>query len=185
MSFAADGRLIFTELVPGHGWDIKALRLDTQAVEPLVQTQAQEIAPEVSPDGRWLAYSSDESGQFEVYVRPYPLVGGWRTQVSNNGGRSPLWSRDGQELFYRDFGGAVVAVPIASTATFAAGTPATVLPPGRTYTGFGSAVSARTFDVSSDGTRFLMIKVLDDPRPPSFVVVQNWEAEVDSRQQRR
>jgi hypothetical protein len=97
----------------------------------------------------------------------------------------PLWSRDGRELFYRDFGGAVIAVPLALTRTFVPGTPATVLPPSRIYTGFGAAISARTFDISPDGARFLMIKYLDDARPPSFMVVQNWEAEVESWERRR
>jgi eukaryotic-like serine/threonine-protein kinase len=184
LSFAADGRLIFTESVPGRGRDIKALRLDTQAVEGLIETDAEDVSPEVSPDGRWLAYMSDESGQFEIYVRPYPFVGGGRWKVSLNGGRSPLWSRDGRELFYRDFEGALITVPVASTRTFVPGTPSTVFPASRTYLGFGSAIGARNYDVSLDGRRFLMIKVLDDTRPPSFMVVQNWEAEVESGQRR-
>jgi eukaryotic-like serine/threonine-protein kinase len=182
VSFARDGRLIFSESVPGHGRDIKALHLDTQAVERLVETDADDLSPEVSPDGRWIAYMSDESGQFEIYVRPYPSVGDGRWKVSINGGRSPLWSRDGHRLIYQDFDGALIAVPVTAARTFLPGTPATVIPGSRTYAGFGSAMAARMFDISLDGTRFLMLKILDDDtRPPSFMVVQNWEAEVESR----
>ena len=181
ISFAPDGRLIFTESASGRGRDIKALRLDTRSVESLVQTAAQELSPEVSPDGRWIAYMSDESGQFEIYVRPYPQPEGGRWKVSGNGGRSPLWSRDGRELFYRDFGGAVIAVPVPQGVVFAPGPPVTILPPSRKYFGFGSAVGARGYDVSADGARFLMIKDLEEGRDPALVVVQNWLAEVVDR----
>jgi hypothetical protein len=92
-----------------------------------------------------------------------------------------LWSRTGRELFYRDFGGAVVSVPVADSETFQPGVAATLIPAGRTYLGYGSSMGARTFDVSPDGTRFLMIKNLDASREPSFVVVQNWLESLASR----
>ena len=69
-------------------------------IEPLVQTPFFERNGEVSPDGRWLAYESNESGQFEVFVRPFPDVNKGRWQVSTGGGTQPLWARNGQELFY-------------------------------------------------------------------------------------
>ena len=181
VSFAPDGRLLFTESVPRRGRDLKALNLETRAVEVLLQAEANEMSAQVSPDGRWLAYMSDESGQFEIYVRPYPNVADSRWKVSSNGGRSPLWSRNGGELFYQDFGGALLAVPVAPGGTFAPGAAATIIPANRRYVGFGSAVGGRPYDVSLDGARFLMIKNLNDGRPPAFVVVQNWLAEVADR----
>ena len=87
---------------------------------------------------------SDETGQFEVYVRPYAAPDSGRWKVSANGGRSPLWSRDGRELFYRDFGGALLSVPIAAGHTFMPGPSATIIPPSRKYAGFGSAIGARS-----------------------------------------
>ena len=181
VSFASDGRLIFTESVPGRGRDIKALHLGTKEVEALIQAPGEQLSPEVSPDRRWIAYMSDETGQFEIYVRPYAAPDSGRWKVSANGGRSPLWSRDGRELFYRDFGGALLSVSIAADHTFMPGPSVTIIPASRKYAGFGSAIGARSYDVSPDGSRFLMIKNLDDGAQPSFVVVQNWLAEVADR----
>ena len=124
---------------------------------------------------------SDESGQFEVYVRPYASPDSGRWQLSVSGGRSPLWSRDGRELFYRDFGGALLSVSIAPGSEFNPGPAARIIPPGRKYAGFGAAIGARAYDASPDGSRFLMIKNLDEGGRPSFVVVQNWLAEVRDR----
>jgi serine/threonine-protein kinase len=181
-SMAPDGRLIFSEAVPNHSRDIMALSLDgPPTVEPLIHTAATEIAGEVSPNGRWLAYVSDESGQFEVYVRPYPHVSGGLWKVSAGGGRQPLWLRNGRELLYRDFGGAVVAVPVVAGGAFALGPPVAVIPAGRVYAGYGSATGGRAFDVSRDGSRFLMIKIHEATAGPAFVVVQNWLAGLDPR----
>ena len=181
LTFAPDGRLIFSERAPGRGIDLKALRLENRAVEDLIATEANEMSAEVSPDGRWIAYMSDESSQFEIYVRPYPHVADGRWKLSTDGGRSPRWSRNGRELFYQDFGGAVIAVPMVPGGTFTPGAAATIIPASRRYAGFGSAIGGRPYDVSLDGSRFLMIKNLDQPREPTFVVVQNWLAEVADR----
>ena len=78
--------------------------------QPLVQTMFIEQNAEVAPDGRWLAYESSESGRLEIYVRPFPDVGGGRWQVSTGGGRTPFWSRNGQELFYLSPEGVVMGV---------------------------------------------------------------------------
>jgi eukaryotic-like serine/threonine-protein kinase len=179
--FATDGRLLVSESVPGRGRDILVLDLATRKLQGLVQGEAQEMSVGVSPDGRWLAYMSDESGQWEIYVRPYPDAQAARWKISTNGGRSPLWSRDGGELFYQDFGGAIIAVPVASGRGFSPGPAVSVLPPSRKYAGFGSAGGSRPFDVSPDGSRFLMIKHLGGERPPFLVVVQNWMAEIQDR----
>ena len=174
LTFTPDGRLLFSEQVPGEGRNIQALRLDTRRVEPLIRTPANELTPEISPNGRWVAYDSNESGQFEIYVRPYPDVSAGRWQVSTGGGRQPLWSRDGRELFYRDFSGAVMGTRVALGATFSSESVAKLVD-GAAYTGSGAFGSSRTYDVAADG-RFLMIKSAapDGGAVPSLFLVQHW-----------
>ena len=179
LSFAPDGRLLFSEEVQGQGRNIHALALDgSGTVEPLVATTDNELNAEVSSDGKWLAYDSNESGQFEVYVRPYPKVAEGRWKISRQGGRQPLWSPDGRELFYRDFAGAVMAVPVSSVPSFTAGEVVRIVD-GGPYAGGGPFGSARTYDVSRDGQRFLMIKrdtLTGDAH--RIVVVVNWFEEL-------
>jgi serine/threonine-protein kinase len=101
-SLSPDGtRLVFTEIATAApAGDVLQLRLDgTRAVTPLVQTPFNERNGEVSPDGRWLAYDANDSGRFEVYVRPFPDVTKGVSQVSTDGGSRPLWARNGRELF--------------------------------------------------------------------------------------
>ena len=97
-----DGRrLIFTEEAPRTGNDVMPIELDgTRRVTPLVQSPFTERNGIVSPDGRWLAYEANDSGRFEVYVRPFPNVNSGHWQVSTTGGTRPIWARSGQELFY-------------------------------------------------------------------------------------
>jgi len=93
--------LVFREQATAElGDNLLVLDLETGEERPLLAGPANERNAELSPDGRWMAYQSDESGQFEIYVRPFPDVESDRIQVSNNGGQAPLWSRDGEELFY-------------------------------------------------------------------------------------
>jgi serine/threonine-protein kinase len=169
--FAADGRLILSE--GGQAQDIVALSLDgARRLTPIIRG----LVADISPDGRWLAYDSNESGQFEIYVRPYPDAERARWVISRGGGRQPLWSRDGRELFYRDFTGAVISVPVALTPTFMPGPPVKLLD-GAGYAGGGSAGSAHTYDLSKDGRRFLMMKE-GNATAPALVVVQNWHEEL-------
>ncbi len=89
------------------------LTLDKEhRVQPLVQTSFLERNGEISPDGRWLAYESNDSGQSQVYVRPFPDVNGGHWQISTGGGTRPLWARNGQELFYLVPGGALMSVRV-------------------------------------------------------------------------
>jgi serine/threonine-protein kinase len=170
--------VVFNELVPTRGSDLLQLALDgTHRVTPLLQTKFDERNGIVSPDGRWLAYSSNSSGSLEIYVRPYPDVGGGQWQISTAGGRMPLWARSGRELFYVGVGGAVFRVAVdASGAMWNAGTP-TKLFEGRYFSGGGSG---RTYDVSPDGQRFLMIKAPggDGGAAVALVVVQHWDEEL-------
>ncbi len=92
-------------------------------VEPLLRTPFTEVNAEISPDGRYLAYQSDESGRAEIYVRPFPRVNDWKLPVSTLGGTRPAWARNGRELFYLDLANTLTAVPITSTVKFSAGSP--------------------------------------------------------------
>ena len=150
------------------------------AVVPLVRTPFTEGLGEVSPDGRWLAYQSNESGREEIYVRPFPDVHSGRWQVSAKGGSKPVWARSSRELFYVDAAGAMTAVEIESAPTFTARSPVTLF-----TTQYSSATQARSYDVAADNGRFLMIKNAPSERattaadqPGSMVIVLNWLEEL-------
>jgi Tol biopolymer transport system component len=162
-------------------YDLAVLLLgDNRRTEPLIHTAFSELNAEISPDGRWLAYESNESGQREVYVRPFPNVSGGRWQVSQGGGTRPLWARNGQELFYMTTSGVDVTlmnVRVESGAAWSAGTP-TKLFSGRFLFGETGPGEGRTYDVAPDGRRFLMIKEAGGSEqiaaPTNLIVVQNW-----------
>jgi Tol biopolymer transport system component len=180
--FAPDGKLLIGERAPDNGLnDIVAYSFDTRRVEPVIATAIDEGAGAVSPDGRWISYESRESGQLEVYVRPYPKTDGGPWKVSRSGGRQAVWSRDARELFYRDYGGALIAVPVPPGPRFLPGEQVTILPANTIYAGSGAAITSRTYDVSPDGSRFLMIRIGDDNRQSSLIVVQNWSEELRVR----
>ena len=150
-------------------------------VEPLVQTSFNEWNAEVSPDGRSLAYQSDESGRYEVYVRPFPQVNAGRSQVSTKGGTRPAWARSGRELFFLDDADILTAVPVhASGVAFSAGKPVRIFD-----TKYAAPQARRTYDISPDSQRFLMLK--DSARsdvnvtPARMVVVLNWIEELKAR----
>jgi serine/threonine-protein kinase len=118
-----------------------------------------------------MAYQSDESGRAEVHVRPYPNVNAGRWQVSTSGGTRPLWSRDGRELFYLDAERRMTVVAVQTETSFGVGS-ARVLFDTRS---FSLAGIGRNFDVSPDGTRFLMVKDLPVPTDAKrLIVVENW-----------
>ena len=138
---------------------------------------------ERDPDGRWLAYEPNESGQFEIYVRPFPAVDQGRWQVSTAGGWQPSWARSGRELFYWAPDGILMAVAVGADrrgASFTAGTPAKLVE-GQHYTAAGDVNLGRTYAVSPGGRRFLMIKEGggDQARAPeNLIVVENWLEEL-------
>ncbi len=182
-AFSPEGdQLLFTAPAgEGGGWDIGIVSTQGEhSVTPLIETPAHERNAELSPDGQRVAYESDESGQFEVYVRPFPNVEEGRWLVSRDGGTRPLWALDGRELFYLGAPGQVMAVPIQPGPAFAAGNPEQL------FEGPYLEPSAqRTYDVSPDGQRFLMIKSAETAESaaagPTLVVVQNWHQELLER----
>jgi serine/threonine-protein kinase len=151
-----------------------------QRVLPVVRTPQAEQNVEISPDGRWLAYDSNDSGPSQIFVRPFPNATGGKTQVSTNGGSQPLWARNGRELFYIAPDGTLMSVSITSGATWSAGTPTRVVQ--KPYFSGTAVSSPRAYDVSPDNQRFLMLKQADSrdqpPAPATVVVVQNWLEEL-------
>jgi serine/threonine-protein kinase len=181
----ADRALVFVETHTETGNDIMVLPPGDHQPRPLVATRFADAYPDFSPDGRWLAYASDESGRTEVYVQPYPGPGP-RQQVSATGGTAPAWSHDGRELFYtttQSTGGQaaltrMIAVPVTLGSTFTAGAPRQLFE-GR----YGATAAIRAYDVSTDGRRFLMVQPKE--RPPvaaaEMILVQNWLEELKAR----
>jgi serine/threonine-protein kinase len=159
-------------------FDIGVLAPGAASVKMLLAEPFNEENPEVSPDGRWLAFQSNDTRRSEIYVRPFPNVSGSRAQVSTNGGTRPVWSRDGRELFYL-WQSAMMSVPVQTAPVFKAGTPQ-VLFKGDYVT----PLVGRTFDVSPDGRKFLMIKAApeaDGQGEATIIVVQNWLEELKRR----
>jgi serine/threonine-protein kinase len=145
----------------------------------LVQTPFAERNGITSPDGRWLAYEANDSGQFEVYVRPFPDVHSGHWQVSTGGGTRPLWARNGQELFYLSPSGALMRIGVERRESWAATTPTLLIKDG--YVTVPGGYTGRTYDISPDGQRFLMLKAggADQPAAPaSLIVVQRFDEEL-------
>jgi Tol biopolymer transport system component len=157
--------------------DISVLQVSSREIQTFLQTPFDEGAPVFSPDGRWLAYSSDESGRREVYVQPYPGPGGKWT-ISAEGGSEPVWNRNGRELFYRS-GDRMMAVEIVTQPSFSAGRPK-LLFEGRYLP---STVQTANYTVSPDGQRFLMVKprAADESAPTQINIVLNWFEELKRR----
>jgi len=142
----------------------------------LVQTRFDEMHARFSPNGRWLAYSSNESGRYEVYVQAYPVAGA-RSQISTDGGWEPVWNRNGRELFYRsEDGQRMMAVSIATTPRFSPGTPMKFFE-GQ-FMPQNSAMA--NYDVSPDGQRFLMVAERNET-PRQINVALNWIEELKGK----
>ena len=177
-SFSPDGKLAFyRENHPTNREDIWVVPLEGERKPSLfLQTPFDELVPRVSPDGRWIAYLSDESGRFEVYVRPFPSSSG-KWQISTEGGVEPLWARNGRELFYRT-GDKVMAVEITTQPSFQAGTPRLVFE--GSYVRHGGTPETN-FAVTPDGQRFLMLKAVEQQPQSEIRVVLNWFEELKAK----
>ena len=158
-----------------------------RASEPLLATEFSERNGELSPDRRWMAYQSNASGEYQIYVRPFPNVDEGRWQISTGGGTRPLWSPDGRELFYVASGGQLMAVSVQTDPTFAVGNAEVALE--GLYFAPSGGFPGRTYDISPDGQRFLMIKegaprdLTNDPFAGliRIEVVLNWHQELLER----
>jgi eukaryotic-like serine/threonine-protein kinase len=142
---------------------------------PILQTRFYEGEPRIAPSGRWLAYTSNESGRNEVYVRSFP-GGDIRRLVSTTGGRQPVWRRDGKELFYRTDAGGIMAVAVKADSAFEAAAPQELFR-ARIQQGFAGRYD---YAVTADGQRFLVNSVVSESRPMATVVL-NWQEELKQR----
>jgi len=183
-----------TQLTPGFAFRVRLYPMAGLAGRPgggqspgptpssPAQTLFDGVWAEFSPDGRYLAYqTAADQGQSEIYVRPFPQVDSGRWQISTAGGSRPTWARNGRELFYLDASNTLTAVPVqTSGSTFSAGRPAKVFDAR-----YSTPFPPRSYDVSTDGKRFLMLKesATGDPNatPVSMVLVEHWFEELKQR----
>jgi eukaryotic-like serine/threonine-protein kinase len=168
--WSRDGRFLSVRTIVATGLrNYQLWVLDTkgdQRITPFV-TDGNNSDSRFSPDGRWIAYASDESGTSEVYVRAFPVPGG-KWQISTAGGSSPRWRGDGRELFYAGNDDKMIAVPVSSDAAFHAGSPVPL---------FSSPnLSDEYYDVSSDGNRFIVGALSASQGSPPLDLIVNWTA---------
>jgi eukaryotic-like serine/threonine-protein kinase len=175
-SFSPDGQVL-AFMGQNRSFDVYTLPLNDGKPQPFLETPSNETAPRFSPDGRWIAYASDESGRYEIYVRPYPGPGG-KWQISTEGGTEPVWNPRGRELFYRARN-KMMAVDVTPQPTFSAGKPRMLfegpyVPSPRSF---------QDYDVSPDGQRFLMLKSSEQEKsaPAQINVVLNWFEELKQK----
>jgi dipeptidyl aminopeptidase/acylaminoacyl peptidase len=179
LDWSSDGRiLLYASQDPKTGVDLWALPLVGERKPfPVVQTRFDERQGQLSPNGRWVAYVSNETGSDDVYIRAFPGPGG-KWQVSTTGGIDPRWRRDGQELFFVAPDGKLMAVPIqvgADRSTLSPGTPVALFPT-RFPTGANITIgwlSKAQYAVARDG-RFLMNLPVEDTAASPITIVQNW-----------
>jgi Tol biopolymer transport system component len=181
-SWSPDGRtLLLTELAPETGWDIWRLAIDGEAapkLTPFLNTRSAETSPMFSPDGRWVAYTSDESGRAEVYVQSF-APGGGKWQVSSDGGLQPVWASDGRALF---FGRTVSGTQLLMSANVDVGGSLTFHMPKQLVdsTAYNFTGPMRSWDVFPDGKHFLVNKA-SVPRATQLYVLTDWLDELRSR----
>ena len=149
------------------GWDILVTSADSPDPEPFLQTEFNERNGKLSPDGMWLAYTSDESGRYEVYVTSFPDREG-RWQVSTEGGGMPQWRGDGRELFYRGPANVITAVDVKLSPTFEHGSPRPL------FSTLMSLASRQIYDVTADVERFLVNAEAEETAAIPITVVVNW-----------
>jgi len=174
-SFSPDGQVL-AFMGNNPSFDLYTLPLRDGKPQPFLRTSSNQTAPRFSPDGHFIAYASNESGRYEIYVRPYPGPGG-KWQISTDGGGEPVWNPKGRELFYRN-GNKMMAVDVTTEGTFSAGKPRVLFEGGYVPT----PRSFPDYDVSPDGQRFLMLKANDQGQSPEQInVVLNWLEELKQK----
>jgi serine/threonine protein kinase len=189
---SGDGKMLLMTIATaggGEDYDIGMLPMEGDPKwRPLLQEKYNELQPQISPNGRWMAYTSNQSGHYEVYVRPFPKVDTEQWQVSTSGGDSPLWSPDGRELFYRN-GDAAMTVPVKTDPSFSLKTPKILfrgeyIPSDLRLGSF----EPHSWDIRPDGKRFLMMKqsgagTSATAGPRRINIVLNWFEELKQRVQ--
>ena len=188
MDWSADGKMLvfnYGESDGQPGSNIGVLALDGDgAWAPLLDTDAYELMPAISPDGAWIAYLANQTGRIEVYVERFPELGD-RQQISTDGAfGGPTWSPDGGELFYRRPGdGAMMVVALDTNPTVTAGPPELLFDGPYALAPEWAVVASRDYDLAPDGERFLMMRSATDggSGDTQIIVVQNWLDELEQR----
>lgn len=178
-SITRDGNWLVYRLGSAAGnRDIYATRLDADSVEvPLATTGFGERAAVVSPDGRWFAYVSDESGRDEVYVRPFPNAEDGRWQVSTAGGIEPMWAHSGRELFYRNGANELVLVDVTIEPTFGVVRQQVLF----SVAGFEFDFQHRLYDLTPDDQRFVMLRTTESQDSVQLIWVQDFFDELKAK----
>jgi eukaryotic-like serine/threonine-protein kinase len=179
-TFSPDGAWVVYRTGAGTERDLYARRLGADSSVTLVATPADESSPAISPDGRWLAYVSDESGLPEVYVSPFPNTADGRWQISANGGQEPAWAHSGRELYYRVAGTPIpqqMVMNLAPGRTFVPGTRRALFP----LVQFLLSPTHAQYAVTPDDRRFLMIRATQTGRKDHLVVVEHFDEELRTR----
>jgi Tol biopolymer transport system component len=172
--WSSDGRFVVYHVIDAKtktGWDLGFYSVAEKKTSLFLSTPATEAYGRFSPDGRWLAYVSDESGRYEVYVQPFPGHGG-KWQISTAGGGQPVWNRNGREIFYVSADNRLMAVDVKADSGFEAGTPRALFDV-HLKTTFGLS-----YDISPDGQRFLANTVVGEFKANPITLVLNWAAEI-------
>jgi serine/threonine-protein kinase len=168
---ARDGRwLVLRSAQPTGGIGIYGLRQGDTTVAPLVSSAAVNMFPALSPDQRWLAYASDESGTMEIYVRPFPETSSAKWQVSTAGGAEPVWSKSGRQLYYINGKNELVAAGIRPGATFAVGEQRTLF----SFAPFLRLGPIPSYGVSADDRRFVMLREGESAQESELIVAMHW-----------
>jgi Tol biopolymer transport system component len=170
-SWSTDGYVTVTTISQQTKADVWVWQIgDHPHATPLIDSAANEGQSRISPDGRYIAYVSDASGNFEVYVQAFPVANG-RWQVSAGGGADPLWSRNGHELFYVAADRHMMAVPVSTRSAFTAGRPTRLF---KTQLDTLWMDTRNHYDVSPDGRRFVIIAPATERREAPFTLLANW-----------
>jgi eukaryotic-like serine/threonine-protein kinase len=175
LDWSREGGLIAfrsVDMKPKTGSDIGVFSVADRKMTPFLSTPFNEGQSQFSPDGRWMAYASDESGRAEVYVQAFPASSG-KWQISSAGGSQPRWRRDGKEIFYIAPDKKLMAVEIKAGSAFEVGVPRVL---------FNTQIKVTDpffeYDVSPDGARFLVNTVAAEEKRNAITVVQNWTTEL-------
>jgi Tol biopolymer transport system component len=175
-SWSPDGNiLVYAQINPDTGADLVAVQVNGDRKPfPVLQTGATEDQGQFSPDGHWLAYTSNESGQAEIYVIPFPAAPGAKWLISRGGGFQPRWRRDGKELFYISSDSKMMSVEVAIQPAFQSGTPRPLFQSNIVDTGIRTA--PMSWDLAADGNRFLIISP-NTSDTSALTVTLNWRPE--------
>jgi eukaryotic-like serine/threonine-protein kinase len=163
--------------VQGRGDILGHRRGQDSAPVPLLASAFTETQPAISPNGRWMAYASNETGQTQIFVVPFPNTSDAKWPVSVVGGSEPAWSRDGRELFYRSVQRGMMAVSVETERGFSIGATSVLF----SDVDYLRSIARRQYDVTADGERFILIRPVGAERESQLILVQNFSEELKRR----